>query len=57
MTARELAKLVLECRKAQKKYFRTRREDVLEESRRREKELDAAIEAILRQPTLPGIGE
>ncbi len=52
MTAMELAHLVLEMRKAQKHYFRTRGQGDLEFSKQLEKRLDRAVEEIIRQPTL-----
>lgn len=54
MEAIELARLVADCRRAQKQYFRTRSTGALEESKRLERRLDEAVEEILRQPTLFG---
>jgi len=57
MTALELARLVKDCRRAQKAYFRDRSMPGLEEAKRLERELDRAVEAILadRPAPLPGL--
>ena len=55
MTALELARIVKDCRRAQRLYFRTRTEDALAESRRLERELDKLLDEILTQPTFPGL--
>lgn len=47
MTATELAKLVAKMRHAQKEYFRTRSTSALEESKRLERQVDEACQAIL----------
>jgi len=47
MTAIELANLVAEMRHAQKEYFRTRSTSALEESKRLERQVDDACQAIL----------
>ena len=52
LTALELAKLAADMRNAQRKYFRTRGQGDLEASKRLERQLDAAIEELLRQPVL-----
>ncbi len=52
MTTIELARLVAEMRIAQRKYFRTRAPGDLERSKALERRADAAVEAVLRQPTL-----
>lgn len=53
MTLKELAELVDRMRVAQRAYFRTRKPDVLEESKRLEREVDEAIKSILNtQPKL-----
>lgn len=52
MTAVELAKQVAEVRAAQKKYFRTRAQGDLNESKRLEKALDQTVMDLLRQPSL-----
>ncbi len=52
MTTEDLARLVQRMRAAQKKYFRTRGQDDLEESKRLEKAVDVACDAVLRQPQL-----
>jgi hypothetical protein len=52
MTTRELARQVLEMRTAQRKYFRTRAQGDLNESKRLERELDQTVTELLRQPGL-----
>ena len=52
MTAVELAKAVDRMREAQRKYFRTRAQGDLAESKRLEKALDATVTDLLRQPSL-----
>jgi phosphate uptake regulator len=52
MTAVELARLVAEMRRVQRHYFRTRNQDELEASKRLERDVDRAVEEVLRQPTL-----
>ena len=52
MTAAELARLVVEMRRAQRQYFRTRTPDALEASKRLEKAVDEAVRDVLTQPTL-----
>ena len=52
MTAVELAKSVARMREAQRKYFRTRSQGDLNESKRLEKALDIAVADLLRQPSL-----
>ena len=52
MTTTELARQVAEMRAAQKKYFRTRGQGDLNESKRLEKQLDQTVTDLLRQPTL-----
>jgi hypothetical protein len=47
MTAKELARLVYNMRRAQKQYFKTRGSDALEESKRLEKEVDSKVKEIL----------
>ena len=47
MTATELAELVAEMRHAQTNYFRTRSPTALEESKRLERKVDEACQAIL----------
>lgn len=47
MTAPELANLVAKMRHAQKEYFRTRSTSALEESKRLERKVDDACQAIL----------
>jgi hypothetical protein len=47
MTAPELATLVAEMRHAQTNYFRTRSTSALEESKRLERKVDEACQAIL----------
>lgn len=54
MTLDALARLVAEMRRAQKEYFRTRSSTTLEESKRLEKSVDAAVRECLSQPTLFG---
>jgi hypothetical protein len=52
MTARDLARTVAKTREAQRKYFRTRAQGDLNESKRLERELDGMVADLLRQPTL-----
>jgi phosphate uptake regulator len=52
VTAVELARLVAEMRRVQKAYFRTRTRGALEDSKRLERDVDRAVEGVLRQPTL-----
>ena len=52
MTLEELARAALDCRRAQKEYFRTRSTGALEASKAAERKLDKAIEEALRQPSL-----
>jgi hypothetical protein len=52
MTARDLARTVAKMREAQRKYFRTRAQGDLTESKRLEKELDGMVADLLRQTTL-----
>lgn len=52
MTDMEFVKLVAECRRLQKNYFRTRSTGALDESKRLEKQVDAAVRECLSQPTL-----
>jgi hypothetical protein len=52
MTLEELARLVAEMRRAQRSYFRNRSTAKLEESKRLERRLDAAVEEVLGQPSL-----
>lgn len=52
MTVDELARLVLDTRRAQNEYFRTRSTGALETSKRLERSLDLTVDEILRQPTL-----
>jgi len=47
MTVAELANLVAEMRHAQTNYFRTRSNSALEESKRLERKVDEACQAIL----------
>jgi hypothetical protein len=54
MTRNELARLVLNMRKAQKAYFKSRSSVVLEESKRLERQVDLAVEECLSHPTLFG---
>lgn len=54
MTSIELANLVADMRRAQRKYFRTRSSGDLEESKRLEKKVDSEVDMILRQPMLFG---
>lgn len=58
MTAIELARLVRDCRAAQKSFFHSRSYQDLERSRALEQEVDRATAAVLsRQPRLFGEGE
>ena len=52
MNAVELARVVECMRQAQRKYFRTRAQGDLAESKRLEKALDTAVTDLLRQPSL-----
>ena len=52
MTERDLARLVLRMRIAQRAYFRSRKQIDLEDSKRLEREVDQAVTDTLRQPTL-----
>ena len=45
MSMNDFIKLVKEMREMQKRYFKTRNADVLKESKRLEREVDAEIEA------------
>jgi hypothetical protein len=56
MEAVALARLVADMRRSQKDYFRTRSSAALEESKRLEKAVDAAVREALEQPTLFGGG-
>ena len=47
-----LASLVCQMRAAQREYFRTRSADALEDSRRLEKAVDAALQELYEQPRL-----
>ena len=47
MTAKELAKIVVACRNAQREYFRTRSESALEAAKALEKKLDHCCAVIL----------
>jgi hypothetical protein len=47
MTAKELARLVYNMRRAQQVYFKHRSRDALEESKRLEKEVDSKVKEIL----------
>ena len=53
MTLDEFARLVRSMRTSQRDYFRTRDAKALEDSKRREKEVDEAVKLILDQPQLP----
>lgn len=57
MTTVELARLVNAMRTAQRKYFRTRGQGDLEESKRLERQVDDAIRDIHVQPVLPFGGD
>jgi hypothetical protein len=52
MTALELARLVAEMRRAQRAYFRMRTPAALDRSKQLERELDRAVEEIVRGPYL-----
>lgn len=52
MTLRDLAEMVAKMRHAQVSYFRTRTPAALEESKRLERQVDAACREALRQPGL-----
>lgn len=52
MTLTEFARLAAKVRAAQKKYFRTRGQGDLTESKRLEKQFDHAIREALEQPAL-----
>lgn len=52
MTTRELAQAVGLMRTAQRKYFRTRAQGDLNESKRLEKQIDQLVAETLRQPGL-----
>lgn len=54
MTVVELARLALETREAQRRYFRERTPEALERSKALEKRLDAAVKEILDPPP-PGL--
>ena len=58
MTTKDLAMLVYNMRKAQRTYFRERRQADLQTSKDLEKQVDQAVAAILKppSPTLPGFG-
>lgn len=57
MSIKELAKLVRNMRAKQKEYFRTRQLSVIEQSKRLEKQVDAAVAEILEPPTLFDVGK
>lgn len=50
MTTNDLAYLVKRMRDAQKNYFRTRAPEVLGESKKLEREVDAAVKGVLEPP-------
>ena len=50
MDSNELATLVRAMRASQRRYFRHRTHDDLEESKRLEREVDRAVEAVLSAP-------
>jgi phosphate uptake regulator len=54
MTAAELATLVADMRRLQKEYFRTRSATALEQSKQLERQVDKAVDQMLRQPSLFG---
>ena len=55
MTLKELAQLVYNVRSAQTRYFKTKSNETLEESKRLERELDGHVKEILwGQPKLFG---
>ncbi len=49
----KLANLVADMRRAQRNYFRVRTQGALEESKRLEKFVDAAVKDALTMPALP----
>lgn len=58
MNAKEFYDLVVEMRKQQKLFFKTRSNDALNESRRLERAVDAEIsrvEAVLKAPKTEGV--
>jgi hypothetical protein len=56
MTVEQLAELVRDMRRAQRAYFKDRTQGALEDSKRLEKAVDAAVREALEQPTLFGGG-
>lgn len=55
MNAKEFFSLVAEMRKAQKEYFKTRNQTVLQQSKALEKQVDAEIERVKKLTTEPEI--
>jgi hypothetical protein len=54
----EFVKLVVRMREAQRKYFRTRAQGDLNDSKNLERQVDRAADELTRQPTLfDGLGE
>ena len=53
MTAKEFFMLVSQMRQAQKEYFKTRNQTVLQQSKALEKQVDAEIERVRKLTTEP----